>query len=89
GCVGLPGLNRNLTRFDFTAFLLVKILHDVASKGEKAADRPDKVFSPVYVDYQNFTALGIRARGKKRQCPWIILAVTSCLPFALPAEIFR
>ena len=30
GCVGLPGLNRNLTRFDFTVFLLVKILHSVA-----------------------------------------------------------
>ena len=30
GCVGLPGLNRNLTRFDFTVFLLVKTLHSVA-----------------------------------------------------------
>ncbi|MCA9011556.1 MAG: hypothetical protein KDB01_17510, partial [Planctomycetaceae bacterium] len=42
GCVGLPGLNRNLTRFDFTVFLLVKTLHSVASKGEKVADRPDE-----------------------------------------------
>jgi hypothetical protein len=33
GCVGLPGLNRNLTRFDFTVFLLVKILHSVAVAG--------------------------------------------------------
>ena len=33
GCVGLPGLNRNLTRFDFTAFLLVKTLHSVARRG--------------------------------------------------------
>jgi hypothetical protein len=30
GCVDLPGLNRNLTRFDFTVFLLVKTLHSVA-----------------------------------------------------------
>jgi hypothetical protein len=30
GCVGLPGLNRNLTRFDFTVFFLVKILHSIA-----------------------------------------------------------
>ena len=42
GCVGLPGLNRNLTPFDFTVFLLVKTLHSVASKGEKVADRPDE-----------------------------------------------
>ena len=33
GCVGLPGLNRNRTRFDFTVLLLVKILHSVAPTG--------------------------------------------------------
>ena len=35
GCVGLPGLNRNLNRFDFTVFLLVKTLHSVACQGRR------------------------------------------------------
>ena len=43
GCVGLPGLNRNLTRFDFTVFLLVKTLHRVASKGRRDSGKGVRV----------------------------------------------
>jgi uroporphyrinogen-III synthase len=43
GCVGLPGLNRNLTRFDFTVFLPVKTLLSVAFQAIRL-QVPDPLF---------------------------------------------
>ena len=47
GCVGLPGLNRNLTRFDFTAFFACQNASQRCQSGEKVADRPHEGASTV------------------------------------------